>query len=301
MAGLRAVIHGLHTKLGTVFTISIFGVKKVTFLVGPEAIPHFFQGSESEISQSNMYKITVPVFGQGVMYDVDLTTRSRQISFCIDAIKPMNLRSLVDAMAQEVEDYFAQWGQHGVVDLKHEIAHLILLITSRCLLGKHIRDNMFDQVAPLFNELFDNSFYLISFFFPHLPIPPHDRRDKYRAKLGDIIHEVVRSRRSSGLSENDVLQRLIESNTSNGRPLTESEIAGILVALVVAGQHTSSSNSIWTGACMLSDGGRNHMAAAMEEQKEIIGRHGERLDYCILQEMVTLHCCIKEALRLHPS
>lgn len=101
--GLRAVIHGLHTKLGTVFTISIFGVKKVTFLVGPEAIPHFFQGSESEISQSNMYKITVPVFGQGVMYDVDLTTRSRQISFCIDAIKPMNLRSLVDAMAQEVE------------------------------------------------------------------------------------------------------------------------------------------------------------------------------------------------------
>jgi len=38
----------------------------------------------------------------------------------------------------------------------------------------------------------------------------------------------------------------------------------------------------------------------VEEQREIIGRHGERLDYDILQEMVTLHCCVKEALRLQP-
>ncbi|XP_066383498.1 obtusifoliol 14-alpha demethylase-like [Miscanthus floridulus] len=298
--GLPTVIHGLHAKLGTVFTISLFGVKKVTFLVGPEATAHFFHGSESEIRQSNIYEFSVPVVGRGVMYDVDLTTRSRQISFCTDAIKSMNLRSHVDAVVQEVEDYFAQWGQHGVVDLKHEIWHLILAIANRCLLGKHIRDNMFDQVATLLNELFDNTSSMISFFFPYLPIPQHRRRDKARSKLGEIIHEVVRTRRSSGLAENDVLQRLVDSNYINGRPLTESEIAGLLVGMVFAGQHTTSSAGIWTGACLLSDGGRDHLAAAVEEQREIVGRHGERLDYDILEEMVTLHCCIKEALRLHP-
>jgi sterol 14-demethylase len=101
--GPRAVIHGLHAKLGTVFTISLFGVKKVTFLVGPEATAHFFKGSESEIGQSNIYEFTVPVVGRGVMFDVDLTTRSRQISFCTDTIKPMNLTSHVDALVEEVE------------------------------------------------------------------------------------------------------------------------------------------------------------------------------------------------------
>lgn len=101
--GLPAVIHGLHAKLGTVFTISLFGVKKVTFLLGPEFTAYFYEGSESEIRQANIYEFSVPVVGRGVMYDVDLTTRSRQISFCTDAIKAMNLRSRVDAVVQEVE------------------------------------------------------------------------------------------------------------------------------------------------------------------------------------------------------
>ena len=102
-SGLPTVIDHLHTKLGSVFTMSLFGLKKVTFLVEPEVTAHFFQGSESEIMQSNIYKVTVPVFGRGVLYDVDLATRSRQISFCIDSVKPMNLRGHVDSMVHEVE------------------------------------------------------------------------------------------------------------------------------------------------------------------------------------------------------
>jgi sterol 14-demethylase len=102
-SGLPAVIDHLHTKLGSVFTMSLFGLKKVTFLVGPEVTAHFFQGSESEIRQSNIYEVTVPVFGRGVQYDVDLATRSRQISFCMESIKPLNLRGHVDSMAHEVE------------------------------------------------------------------------------------------------------------------------------------------------------------------------------------------------------
>lgn len=101
--GLPSVIQHLHEKLGSVFTVSLFGLKKVTFLVGPEVTAHFFQGSESEIRQSDIYRVTVPVFGRGVLYDVDLATRSRQISFCTDSIKPINLRSHVDSMVHEVE------------------------------------------------------------------------------------------------------------------------------------------------------------------------------------------------------
>uniref|UniRef100_A0A0E0CDU4 Uncharacterized protein n=1 Tax=Oryza meridionalis TaxID=40149 RepID=A0A0E0CDU4_9ORYZ len=101
--GLPAVIHDLHSRLGSVFTVSVFGLKKVTLLVGPEVTAHFFQASESEIRQSNIYKVSVPVFGRGVLYDVDLATRSRQISFCTDSIKPINLRGHVDSMVHEVE------------------------------------------------------------------------------------------------------------------------------------------------------------------------------------------------------
>uniref|UniRef100_A0A0E0JUL1 Obtusifoliol 14-alpha demethylase n=1 Tax=Oryza punctata TaxID=4537 RepID=A0A0E0JUL1_ORYPU len=298
--GLPAVIHDLHARLGSVFTVSLLGLKKVTLLVGPEVTAHFFQASESEIRQSNIYKITVPVFGRGVLYDVDLATRSRQISFCTDSIKPINLRGHVDSMVQEVEDYFAEWGQHGVVDIKYEMGKLILLIANRCLLGKQFRESMLEQVSTLVHELFDNGFHLISLFLPYLPTPQHRRRDKARAMLGEMIHEAVRSRRNSGVAEDDVLQKFLDSKYINGRCMTENEIAGLLICMMFAAQHTSSSTSTWTGACLLSHGHRSYLEAAIEEQKRIIQQHGERINWGILLEMTTLTHCIKEALRLHP-
>ncbi|KAE8819093.1 putative Obtusifoliol 14-alpha demethylase [Hordeum vulgare] len=298
--GLTAVIHDLHAELGSVFTVSLLGLKKVTFLIGPEVTAHFFEGSESEIRQSDIYKITVPVFGRGVLFDVDLPTRRRQIRFLSDAIKPVKLRGQVDSMVREVEDYFGKWGEHGTVDLKQELGQVLMRIANRCLLGEHIRDNMFDEVSQLLHELFDNGFHLTSLFFPYLPIPPHRRRDAARAKLGEIFREAARSRRASGRAENDLLQKLVDSRYADGRSLTESEIAGLLIVMIFAGHHTSASAVVWTGACLLSHGDGRHLAAAVEEQKQIIGRHGrDRIHYDVLREMGTLHCCIKEALRMY--
>uniref|UniRef100_I1NWI2 Cytochrome P450 n=1 Tax=Oryza glaberrima TaxID=4538 RepID=I1NWI2_ORYGL len=281
--GLPAVIHDLHSRLGSVFVTA-----------------HFFQASESEIRQSNIYKVTVPVFGRGVLYDVDLATRSRQISFCTDSIKPINLRGHVDSMVHEVEGYFAQWGEDGVVDIKYEMGNLILLIANRCLLGKQFGESKLEQVSTLLRELFDNGFHLISLFFPYLPTPQHRRRDKARTMLGEMIHEAVRSRRNSGVAEDDVLQKFLDSKYINGRCMTENEIAGLLICMMFAAQHTSSSTSTWTGACLLSHGHRSYLAAAIQEQKRIIQQHGDRINWGILLQMTTLTHCIKEALRLHP-
>ena len=72
-------------------------------LVGPEVSAHFFQGLESEISFGNFAEVTVPIFDQEVLYGVDMATRSEQIHFIVDVLKPSKLRSLVDPILQEVE------------------------------------------------------------------------------------------------------------------------------------------------------------------------------------------------------
>lgn len=43
------------------------------------------------------------------------------------------------------------------------------------------------------------------------------------------------------------------------------------------------------------------LTAAVEEQKKIINKYKNQVDYNVLLEMDTLHNCIKEALRLYPS
>ena len=41
-------------------------------------------------------------------------------------------------------------------------------------------------------------------------------------------------------------------NVDGGRPLTEQEITGLLIATLFAGQHTSSITSTWTGLLMMT-------------------------------------------------
>ncbi|CAL4893601.1 unnamed protein product [Urochloa decumbens] len=295
--GLRAMIHDQHKSMGSVFTVSFFGIK-LTFLVGPEILSHFYQGAESEISHGNMLDFMVPMFGKEVGYGVDFTTRYEQIRFYSDALaRPSKLRVHVDPMLQEVEDYFAKWGQDGVIDLKHELGLLLMLISSRCLLGKEVRDKMFDEIHTLFHEL-DNGMHISSVLFPYAPTPVNRRRDRAHSKLSQIFAEIVRSRRSSNQVEKDVLQNLIDSKYKDGRSTTEREVIGMIMLLLFGGKHNSTVAGTWTGAHLLNCA--RSLTAVVEEQKQLVRKYGNHVDYNVLLEMDTLHYSIKEALRMHP-
>ncbi|OAY69204.1 Obtusifoliol 14-alpha demethylase, partial [Ananas comosus] len=128
----------------------------------------------------------------------------------------------------------------------------------------------------------------ISVIFPYLPIPAHRQRDRARARLAEIFATIIKARKASGQSEEDMLQCFIDSKYKDGA----SHHA------LFAGQHTSSITSTWTGAYLLRH--REFLVNAVEEQKEILKKHGEKIDHDILSEMDVLYRCIKEALRLHP-
>lgn len=183
------------------------------------------------------------------------------------------------------------------MDLKYELEHLIILTASRCLLGREVRDKLFDDVSALFHDL-DNGMLPISVIFPYLPIPAHRRRDQARKKLSEIFASIINSRKRADQCENDMLQCFIDSKYKNGRPTTESEVTGLLIAALFAGQHTSSITSTWTGAYLLRH--KEYLSAVSEEQKNLMKKHGKKVDHDILSEMDVLYRSIKEALRLHP-
>jgi sterol 14alpha-demethylase len=312
---LQGVICDQYLKLGSVFTLSSLGVK-VTFLVGPEVSAHFFHAAESEISIGDVYKVTVPIFGKGVGYDVDNDTRNEQHRFFADTLRPAKLRSHARLMVREVEEYFARWGQSGTVDLKQQVEDVLLLIASRCLLGKEVRDHMHDEVSSLLRELI-GGLHLVSLFFPYLPTPAHRRRDRARARLEEIFSGIARLRRSScssgrgagddgGGRDHDMLQGLLDSRYRDGRSTTEAEVTGLLVALLFAGHHTSATVTTWTAARLLRH--TEWLHAATEEQRRrlllLLQRNDQNdaaaIDYDVLLRMDVLHRSVKEALRLHP-
>ncbi|TVU38390.1 hypothetical protein EJB05_11757, partial [Eragrostis curvula] len=298
--GPLELIRDNYTRLGSVFTVRLFNLK-VTFLVGPEVSSHFYQGLDSEISQDEVSQFTIPTFGPGVAFDVDYATRREQFRFFGDAMKPVKLRTYVGHMVREVESHFGRLGQSGTVDLKQELELLVTLMASRCLFGPAVREKMFGEVAALLRELNDGM-RLVTILFPRLPIPAHRRRDAARARLGEIFSEIVRSRKNRSVSgaaaaADDVLQCLIDARYKDGRGTTETEVAGLLVSALFAGQHTSSRMGTWTGARLLTHA--KHLRAAVAEQDRLAAARPV-VDYDALQEMDVLHRCVKETLRLHP-
>nr|KYP39773.1 Obtusifoliol 14-alpha demethylase [Cajanus cajan] len=250
-----------YPKLGSVFTLKLFH-KNITFLIGPEVSAHFFKAPESDLSQQEVYQFNVPTFGPGVVFDVDYSVRQEQFRFFTEALRVNKLKSYVNQMVAEAEDYFSKWGPSGEVDLKYELEHLIILTASRCLLGREVRDKLFDDVSALFHDL-DNGMLPISVLFPYLPIPAHKRRDQARKKLAEIFATIIASRKSANKSEDDI-----------------------------------SITSTWTGAYLLSN--NQYLSAVQEEQKKLMEKHGDKVDHDVLAEMDVLYRCIKEALRLHP-
>ncbi|KAL9173783.1 hypothetical protein ABFS82_02G011900 [Erythranthe guttata] len=138
----------------------------------------------------------------------------------------------------------------------------------------------------------------ISVIYPYLPIPAHKRRDQARKKLADIFSSIIISRKQTGKTQNDLLQCFIDSKYKDGRATTESEVTGLLIAALFAGQHTSSITSTWSGAYLLEN--PIYMSAVLDEQKNLMQKHGNEVNYDVLFEMETLYRCIKETLRLHP-
>ena len=91
------------------------------------------------------------------------------------------------------------------VDLRALLSDLIILTASRCLMGREVREHLFDRVADLFHDL-DMGMQPISVVFPSLPIAAHRKRDQSRSELAKIFTKIIRARKDSGKSEPDVLQ-----------------------------------------------------------------------------------------------
>lgn len=268
------------------------------------------------MSQTEVYNFNVPTFGKGVVYDVDSRTRAEQFRFFTEALRKERLKSYVPQFRAEAEAFFAKWGDSGEVDLKEEFSRLIALTAARTLLGREVREQLFDQVADLLHDL-DDGMRPLSVFFPYLPTPYHRKRDAARRELGRIFAKVIQARRAPGApKEEDVLQQFCDARYSphveGGRRLTEDEITGLLIAVLFAGQHTSSITSSWTGYFMVdsrrhssssgkdAESGRDAYAAAVAEQRAILARHGDALSLEVLGEMEVLHRNVTEALRIHP-
>src|SRR5271170_5464141 len=211
-------------------------------------------------------------------------------------------RSYVPLITNEVNNFVERapvfQGQHGKLHVPTAMAEITIYTASRSLQGKEVREKFDGTFAELYHDL-DMGFAPINFMLPWAPLPHNLKRDRAQKKMAQTYMDIIRERREAGAvrKEDDMIWNLMSCVYKNGTPVPDREIAHMMIALLMAGQHSSSSTSAWI---MLRLATRPDIQEELlEEQKRVLGEGLPPLTYESLQKLSLNAKVVKETLRLH--
>lgn len=288
-------------KFGDVFTFVLLG-KKMTVAVGPQGNDFILNGKFKDVSAEEIYSpLTTPVFGKDVVYDCPNSKLMEQKKFMKIALTTEAFRSYVPIIADEVTNYFKKSadfkGPSGTVNIPPKMAHITIFTASHSLQGKLIRDKFTETMADLYHDL-DMGFSPINFMLSWAPLPWNNRRDHAQRTVAKIYMDTIQARRGQK-EENaqDMMYHLMNSTYKDGTPVPDHEIAHMLIALLMAGQHSSSSTSSWIMLRLAAN--PKIMEELYEEQVRALGADLPPLQYEDLAKLPLNQAVIKETLRLN--
>jgi len=245
------------------------------------------------------------VFGKGVVYDSPTEMMYQQVKFAKQGLVPAQLKRDVDYMLTIIDRFTSGWGDSGLIDdLLHDLNRLTILTATRCLMGPEIHSQMWGENSGEFARLYhdlEGGILPISFFFPHLPIPAFKKRDRAREAIVKVFAKIIAKRRREQETHDDLLDILMNAEYKGGATMTDDEIAGLLIGVLFAGQHTSSITGTWTLLFLLNN--PKNMKEVMDEQKTVLDPNGEfngKLTFEALRAMKKLEFAVRETLRMYP-
>ncbi|KAJ5232400.1 Eburicol 14-alpha-demethylase [Penicillium chermesinum] len=265
-------------KYGDIFTFVLLG-KKTTVYLGTKGNDFILNGKLRDVCAEEVYSpLTTPVFGRHVVYDCPNSKLMEQKKFVKFGLTSEALRSYVHLITDEVDDFTKNspifQDNKGTFDVSKTVAEITIYTASRSLQGKEVRSRFDSTFAEMYHDLEGR-------------------------KLTETYTDIIRKRRETGGEKDseDMVWNLMSCVYKNGTPIPEEEIAHMMIALLMAGQHSSSSTMAWIVLRMATC--PEIMDELYEEQVRVLGKDLPPLTYEGLQKLDLHAKVIKETLRIH--
>jgi len=209
--------------------------------------------------------------------------------------------SYVPLIVDETTNFLttSKWfqGNSGTLDVTSAMAELTIYTASRTLQGREVRTKFDSTFADYFHDL-DMGFTPINFMLPWAPLPQNRKRDMANKKMTDTYMEIIKQRRAGANKDSeDMIWNLMQCVYKNGIPIPDLEIAHMMIALLMAGQHSSSSTSSWILLRLAQN--PQIIEELLAEQKRVLGGDLPPLTYENVQKLTLNAQVVKETLRIH--
>lgn len=208
------------------------------------------------------------------------------------------MRLITDEVNDFVKNSPAFQDNKGTFDVTKVIAEITIYTASRSLQGKEVRDRFNSTFAEMYHDL-DMGFAPINFMLPWAPLPHNRKRDAAQRKLTETYMDIIRKRREAGGKKDseDMVWNLMSCTYKNGTPVPDEEVAHMMIALLMAGQHSSSSTAAWIVLRLATC--PEIIEELYQEQLRVLGKDLPDLTYETLQKLDLHAKVIKETLRIH--
>lgn len=229
------------------FTLYPLDMPPLVFLTDPQDIRAVLTGDARELHPGAGASIIAPVIGERafMLCEEDEHVHARK------AITPAFHKRMVTeqtaTLTSVVERAVASWPLNRPVALHPHIRALTLTVILRIIFS-----DQGGMLAPLHARLMrmlnvTDSFLLQEPKLRHLP----GWRATWRAFIGEraevdeMIHRLVRDRRSGGAAKGDLLDLLLAAENPDGSPMSEEQIRDNLMAMILAGHETTTGELAW--------------------------------------------------------
>lgn len=220
----------------------------------PDIIRHFFQKNHKNYIKTKIVRHDLGrAIGNGL-----LTSNGaywlKQRRMIQKGFNKERLRLISDRMVGEIEEYMQQVldplaEKHAEIDLTEEMAHLAFRIVAKSLFGEAVDEQQMQLISEVIGQV--QQFVVDRLRKPYLKpwyfMSGYNRRvSKLIEKGNEMILEIIHARKTNGITKDDLLQMLIDSEYEDGSTMTDQQILEESIILLVAGHETTAMSLSWT-------------------------------------------------------
>jgi cytochrome P450 family 110 len=158
------------------------------------------------------------------------------------------MRAYGQLMLDAAREHAARWTRGRLIPIHRTMQEISLQVILEAVLGLRApaeRESFKASVLEVIEALKPSFMFIKALRRPLLGLSAWARFQRKRAHITALFEDVLRARRASPETHEDILSLLLSARYEDGRALTDDELLTQMLNLIVAGHETTASSLAW--------------------------------------------------------
>jgi cytochrome P450 len=275
-----------------------FGPYRFWLLTDPDLIGGVLTRQAGSFKKALGLERLKVVVGDGLLTS-EGETHARRSRIAQPSFRKKAVEGYAGAMVGMAADAARRWCAEGEVDVAAELSQLTLRIAARAFFGSDLFETapgIADALTSVL-EAMDERMEQVLPLPLWVPVPSNRRMSRALGVLDEAVFGMIRERRTSGQSGDDLMGRLLAAPGDDGTAgLSTRELRDEVMTLFLAGHETTANALAFTLRLMAEHPGE--LQRARREVDEVLG--GGPATAADVKQLTHVTACFEESMRLYP-